>query len=171
MNRGDRAAARGRQAPGLMNIGQAAAATGVSAKMIRYYEDIGLVPPAPRSPAGYRRYGPAQLHRLRFIRRARDLGFPVARIRALLALWDDRDRRSADVKRLTMAHIAVLNRRIGELRAMARTLQRLADSCHGDARPDCPILEDLERAHDAFTTGEDGDDETLPDIRADAAAV
>lgn len=127
-----------------MNIGEAARASGVSAKMIRYYEDAGLVPPAARSVAGYRLYGAADVHRFRFIRRARDLGFPVAEIGELLGLWSDRSRRSADVKRLAQAHIADLEGRIAKLRQMADTLQALADGCAGDHRPDCPILAGLE---------------------------
>ena len=128
-----------------MNIGEAAAATGVSAKMIRYYEAVGLVPPAGRSAAGYRLYGDADVHRLRFIRRARDLGFAVAEIGELLGLWNDRSRRSAEVKRLAQSHIADLEGRIARLRQMADTLQALADGCAGDQRPDCPILAGLEQ--------------------------
>ena len=127
-----------------MNIGEASAASGVSAKMIRYYEQAGLIPPADRNHSGYRIYGDADVHRLRFIRRARDLGFSVAEISDLLDLWNDRSRRSADVKRLAQAHIADLEARIGKLRQMAATLQDLADCCAGDDRPDCPILEGLE---------------------------
>ena len=127
-----------------MNIGEAAAASGVSAKMIRYYEQAGLVPAADRSEAGYRIYGDADVHRLRFIRRARDLGFQVAEIAGLLDLWNDRSRRSADVKRLAQAHIDDLERRIAKLRQMADTLRTLADCCAGDHRPDCPILAGLE---------------------------
>ncbi|MGY1530968.1 Cu(I)-responsive transcriptional regulator [Luteimonas sp. A649] len=126
-----------------MNIGEASAASGVSAKMIRYYEDAGLVPPADRSASGYRIYGDADVHRLRFIRRARDLGFQVAEIADLLGLWNDRSRRSADVKRLAQAHIADLEDRIAKLRQMADTLQTLSDCCAGDGRPDCPILAGL----------------------------
>lgn len=126
-----------------MNIGEASMASGVSAKMIRYYEDAGLVPPAERSASGYRIYGDADVHRLRFIRRARDLGFQVAEIADLLGLWNDRSRRSADVKRLAQAHIADLEDRIAKLRQMADTLQTLSDCCAGDERPDCPILAEL----------------------------
>lgn len=129
-----------------MNIGEAASASGVSAKMIRYYEQAGLIPSAARSAAGYRLYGDADVHRLRFIRRARDLGFSVAEIGELLDLWHDRSRRSADVKRLAQAHIADLEDRIARLRQMADTLQHLADCCAGDHRPDCPILAGLEQA-------------------------
>ncbi|MEN1926480.1 Cu(I)-responsive transcriptional regulator [Luteimonas qiangzhengi] len=127
-----------------MNIGEASAASGVSAKMIRYYEQAGLIPPADRSHSGYRIYNDADVHRLRFIRRARDLGFSVAEISELLGLWNDRSRRSADVKRLAQAHIADLEERIEHLRQMSATLQTLADCCVGDDRPDCPILEGLE---------------------------
>ncbi len=128
-----------------MNIGEASAASGVSAKMIRYYEQAGLIPPADRSQAGYRVYDDADVHRLRFVRRARDLGFAVAEISELLDLWNNRSRRSADVKRLAQAHIADLQDRIAKLQQMSATLQTLADCCAGDDRPDCPILEGLEQ--------------------------
>lgn len=128
-----------------MNIGEAAKASGVSAKMIRYYEQAGLVPPASRTASGYRTYTQSDVHMLRFIRRARDLGFPVAEIHDLLGLWRDRSRHSADVKRLAQAHIAGLRRKIEGLEQMADTLQTLSDCCAGDERPDCPILEGLER--------------------------
>ena len=127
-----------------MNIGEAAKASGVSAKMIRYYEETGLIPPAARRASGYRDYGPADVHRLRFIRRARDLGFPVAEIDALLGLWRDKERQSADVKRIAQAHIADLRARIAKLEQMASTLEALIGCCAGDDRPDCPILADLE---------------------------
>ena len=127
-----------------MNIGQASTASGVSAKMIRYYEQAGLIPEADRSASGYRIYGDADVHRLRFIRRARELGFGMPAITDLLGLWNDRSRRSADVKRLAQAHITDLEERIGKLRQMAGTLQTLADCCAGDDRPDCPILAGLE---------------------------
>lgn len=127
-----------------MHIGQAAKASGVSAKMIRYYESIGLIPAAVRSDAGYRRYGERELHTLRFIRSARDLGFSVERIGELLALWQDRSRHSADVKKLALQQVELLERKIAELRAMAATLRELAGCCAGDERPDCPILADLE---------------------------
>lgn len=128
-----------------MNIGDAARASGVSAKMVRYYESVGLIPPVGRTDAGYRVYTEADVHRLRFIRRARDLGFSVAEITALLGLWHDRARKSSDVKRVAQAHIADLERRIADLRQMADTLQTLVACCAGDDRPDCPILADLER--------------------------
>ncbi len=127
-----------------MNIGDAAKASGVSAKMIRYYEETGLIPPAARTAAGYRVYGDQDVHMLRFIRRARDLGFSVEGIRELLGLWRDRDRHSADVKRLALAHVAELRQKIRELEDMATTLETLAQHCHGNDRPDCPILSELE---------------------------
>lgn len=126
-----------------MTIGQAAKASGVSAKMIRYYEAIGLIAPVARSESGYRIYTEADIHTLRFIRRARDLGFGVEGIAELLALWRDRSRHSADVKRVAEAHIAVLERKIAELQGMAGTLRHLVSCCAGDERPDCPILEDI----------------------------
>ncbi|SCW72590.1 Cu(I)-responsive transcriptional regulator [Sphingobium faniae] len=132
-----------------MNIGQAAKASGVSAKMIRYYEQTGLIPPADRTESGYRDYADSDVHMLRFIRRARDLGFQVAEIDELLSLWRDRDRQSADVKRITATHIEELRRKIASLEQMADTLQTLSDCCAGDHRPDCPILADLENATDA----------------------
>lgn len=128
-----------------MNIGEASKASGVSAKMIRYYEQTGLIPPAGRKESGYRAYGDADVHRLRFIRRARDLGFAVAEIGDLLDLWNDRSRHSADVKRLAQAHVADLEERITRLRQMADTLRTLSDCCAGDERPDCPILAGLEQ--------------------------
>ncbi|VVE90226.1 MerR family transcriptional regulator [Pandoraea bronchicola] len=129
-----------------MNIGQAAQASGVTAKMIRYYESIGLMPPSPRSEAGYRRYGEQDLHLLRFIRQSRRLGFGIDQIRQLLALWQDRGRSSAQVKALAQSHVDELNQRIGELVAMRDTLSHLAMHCHGDDRPDCPILEGIAAA-------------------------
>ncbi len=131
-----------------MNIGEASKASGVSAKMIRYYEQTGLIPPAERSESGYRGYAQSDVHRLRFIRRARDLGFSVAEIGDLLGLWNDRSRQSADVKRLAQAHIAELEQRIHSLRQMADTLQTLVRCCAGDNRPDCPILANLEQPDD-----------------------
>ena len=127
-----------------MNIGQAAAASGVSAKMLRYYESIGLVPKAGRTEAGYRTYGEAEVHTLRFIKRARDLGLPIERIRLLVGLWQDKDRSSADVKRIATEHVAELRTKIAELTGMCETLEHLAAACHGDHRPECPILRDLE---------------------------
>lgn len=126
-----------------MNIGSASSASGVSAKMIRHYEETGLVPPAARTQSGYRMYSEADVHTLRFIRRARNLGFSVKQIAALLGLWRDRRRASARVKALAEEHIAELDCRILEMTEMRRTLAHLAQRCHGDDRPDCPILEDL----------------------------
>lgn len=127
-----------------MNIGEAARASGVSAKMIRYYEQTGLIPPADRTASGYRDYSSNDVHMLRFIRRARDLGFSVAEINELLSLWRDRGRQSADVKRIALARIEGLRRKIHEMEQMAATLEHLASCCSGDNRPDCPILADLE---------------------------
>jgi Cu(I)-responsive transcriptional regulator len=129
-----------------MNIGEAARASGVSAKMIRYYEARDLVPPAARSQAGYRHYSEGDVHALRFVRRARDPGFSLEGIADLLALWRDRDRASADVKRLALEHVAELDRKAAALKAMSRTLRALAERCHGDDRPDCPIVDDLAEA-------------------------
>ena len=128
-----------------MNIGEVSKAVGISAKMIRYYEEIGLIPAAQRTAAGYRVYAPADVHRLGFIRRARDLGFSMDEITDLLSLWNDKSRQSADVKRLAQAHIAELESRIDNLRQMAGTLQTVIDCCAGEDRPDCPILDGLER--------------------------
>jgi Cu(I)-responsive transcriptional regulator len=130
---------------GYVDIGAAARASGVSSKMIRHYEEIGLVPPAGRTAAGYRVYAPADVHRLRFVKRARDLGFSMDEIGKLLALWNDRRRKSSEVKRLALAHVAELERKIAELEDIRRTLNHLVHCCHGDKRPDCPILEDLAR--------------------------
>jgi MerR family copper efflux transcriptional regulator len=126
-----------------MNIGQAAKLSGVSAKMIRYYEQIGMIPQAARSDAGYRHYSSADVHSLRFIYRARGLGFSVDQISVLLVLWRDSDRASADVKAMALAHAAGLRAKIAELQSMAQTLEHLADHCHGNDRPDCPILADM----------------------------
>lgn len=127
----------------MMNIGLASKLSGVSAKMIRYYEQIGLIPAVNRSEAGYRHYGTSDVHSLHFIRRARDLGFSVDQISKLMLLWRDRDRASADVKAMALAHVAGLQAKIAELQAMAQTLEHLANHCHGNDRPDCPILADL----------------------------
>ena len=126
-----------------MNIGQAAKASGISAKMIRYYETIGLVPKAGRTDGGYRDYGDADIHRLLFIRRARDLGFSFKRVRELLKLWSDQKRSSANVKAVALAHIDELEVRATQLRQMIKTLRHLAEACEGDHRPHCPIIEQL----------------------------
>jgi Cu(I)-responsive transcriptional regulator len=131
-----------------MNIGEAAAASGVSAKMIRYYESIGLIANVARSTSGYRVYSDDDVHTLRFIRRSRDLGFSVEQMGDLLALWSDRSRASADVKLIALDHVAELERKMRELRDMANTLRHLAENCHGDGRPHCPIIEDLSRGHE-----------------------
>ena len=128
---------------GSLTIGQAAARSGISAKMIRYYDDVGLYRPEGRSASGYRLFNGKDLHALRFIRRARDLGFSLDEIRELLALWRDERRSSAEVKVLALRHVADLEQRIRELQEMATTLRHLAHHCHGDDRPDCPILADL----------------------------
>lgn len=138
-----------------MKIGQAAAAAGISERMIRHYEKVGLISPAARRDSGYRDYDERDIHTLRFIGRARDLGFPLEEIRTLLALWNDRERSSADVKSLALARAAELKRKARELDAMRRTLEQLAESCHGDERPDCPIIDDL-----AFASNEEEQTET-----------
>ena len=126
-----------------MNIGEVAKASGVSAKMIRYYEEVNLLPPARRGENGYRRYGDADVHMLRFIRRARDLGFSLEQVEQLVTLWRDQGRASAEVKAIALAHVRELEQKIAALESMRRTLTRLARDCHGDERPDCPILDDL----------------------------
>lgn len=128
-----------------MNIGQAAAATGVSAKMIRHYEDIGLTRAPGRTASNYRTYSETDVHVLRFIRHARTLGFGIADIKDLVGLWQNRSRSSAAVKRVAGKHLADLERKIAELQAMVRTLQHLTRHCHGDHRPECPILDELAR--------------------------
>ncbi|MEO6012262.1 MAG: Cu(I)-responsive transcriptional regulator [Devosia sp.] len=126
-----------------MQIGEASRATGVSAKMIRHYESIGLIPAADRRDSNYRDYGAEDVHRLGFIRRARDLGFSIEEIRDLLRLWGDRKRSSRDVKALTLAHVAELDAKIALLGEMRATLSHLVQCCDGDNRPDCPIIESL----------------------------
>ena len=126
-----------------MNIGEAAKASGVSAKMIRHYEEVGLMPPARRTEAGYRLYGDSEVHTLRFIRQSRDLGFSIAQIGELVGLWQNRRRPSRMVKALAQAHVQELERKVQELMAMKATLEHLVHCCHGDERPDCPILESL----------------------------
>lgn len=139
-----------------MNIGEAARASGVSAKMIRYYEATGLIPVAGRTLSGYRVYSNTEVQMLRFVRRARDLGFPVEKIEELLALWRDNSRHSADVKQLALAQIGVLEQKIREMQAVVETLQHLADACCGDHRPDCPILADLGNGPDAAKAAQTG---------------
>ncbi|MBZ8141214.1 Cu(I)-responsive transcriptional regulator [Rubrivivax gelatinosus] len=126
-----------------MNIGDAARASGVSAKMIRHYESVGLLPPAARSAAGYRRYDERDVHTLRFVRHARDLGFGLEPIRELVGLWHDRERPSRQVKALAEQHLAAIETKLAELQAVKATLERLVCCCHGDDRPECPILESL----------------------------
>ncbi len=126
-----------------MRIGTVAGRSGIPSKTIRYYESIGLIPEAQRSEAGYRRYAERDLHTLRFIQRARGLGFSVKEVSALLMLWRDDRRTSADVKALSERHVVDIDYKISELQAMRRTLVDLIDRCHGDHRPDCPILDDL----------------------------
>ncbi|WP_111413838.1 Cu(I)-responsive transcriptional regulator [Billgrantia lactosivorans] len=126
-----------------MNIGQAAKASGISEKMIRYYESIGLIAPVRRTASGYRIFSEQDVHALRFISRARDLGFSVEQMGNLLALWQDRHRASADVKAVAQAHIEELDDKIEKLQGMRRTLEHLVKHCHGDERPECPILGDL----------------------------
>ncbi|MDH7795456.1 MULTISPECIES: Cu(I)-responsive transcriptional regulator [unclassified Beijerinckia] len=126
-----------------MNIGQAAEQSGVSAKMIRHYESIGLLRPAVRSDNAYRQYGEPEVHELRFIGRARSLGFSMKEIGELLSLWRDRERPSGDVRQVAARHLSDLEGKLAEMQAMVTTLRKLIHACHGDARPDCPILEDL----------------------------
>jgi Cu(I)-responsive transcriptional regulator len=136
---------------GFLNISEAAEQSGVSAKMIRYYESLGLLPEARRTAAGYRIYDGREVHTLRFVRRARDLGFSIEEIQHLLGLWQNRGRSSRDVRKVAQQHLVDLDRRIAELQTMRRTLEQLVEHCHGDQRPDCPILDDL-----AGTTAEHG---------------
>lgn len=126
-----------------MNIGEASRASGVTTKMIRYYEEIGLIRTAERSASGYRHYTAVDVNALRFIRRARDLGFAMERIAALLTLWHDGGRSSADVKALALDHVASLEEKIAEMKGMVDTLRALAERCGGNADPDCPIIDDL----------------------------
>lgn len=126
-----------------MNIGEAAKATGLSAKMIRHYESIQLLPAAKRSLSGYRRYNETDIHTLVFIQKSRVLGFSLAEIKELVSLWQDRGRESREVKQLTQKHIVNLEAKVQELKAMIGTLQQLSSCCHGDDRPECPILEGL----------------------------
>jgi MerR family copper efflux transcriptional regulator len=127
-----------------LNIGQASEASGISAKMIRYYETSGLVPKAGRTEGGYRDYGPSDVHRLRFIRRARDLGFSFDQVRELLKLWSDQKRSRADVRAVALEHIVELEVRAKQLNEMLTTLRHLVRACEGNKRPNCPILSELE---------------------------
>jgi MerR family copper efflux transcriptional regulator len=131
---------------GLYNIGEAAKRSGVSAKMIRHYESLRLLRVPKRTASGYRVYDDSDVHTLRFIRRARDLGFSIKEVARLLALWQDRNRASAEVRKVAQAHITALDKKIAELQDMRRTLETLVKHCHGDSRPECPILDDLAAA-------------------------
>ncbi len=128
---------------GRFNIGPAAARSGVSAKMVRHYESLGLLATIARTDSGYRQYGEREVHTLRFIRRARDLGFSMGQIAELLKLWQNRRRSSEDVRRIALRHVSDLERRLNEMAAMKQTLEQLAKSCHGDRRPDCPIIDGM----------------------------
>ena len=130
-------------APAQYSIGKAAAASGVSAKMIRHYESIGLIPAPDRTAGNYRTYDTNDVHTLRFIQRARSLGFSMKQIATLVSLWRNRGRSSAAVRRLALDHVAELRAKIDSLQTMVQTLEHLATNCHGDARPECPILEEL----------------------------
>jgi Cu(I)-responsive transcriptional regulator len=141
----------------LMNIGEAAKASGVSAKMIRHYESVGLFPEAHRTDSGYRQYSDKEVSTLRFIRQSRDLGFSIEQIRELLGLWQNRRRPSRQVKALAQAHIQELDQKLQELQTMKATLEHLVQCCNGDDRPDCPIIESLA-------------DENVVDLRAPRAS-
>lgn len=140
---------------GYYSIGKAAELSGVTAKMIRHYESLELIPKAERTAGDYRVYTEADIHTLRFVRRARTLGFPIEEISTLLGLWRNQRRTSGQVKRLALKHIAELDTKIEELQSMRAALANLAKSCHGDARPDCPILDDLSRAPHSTKAGGD----------------
>ena len=127
----------------LFNIGEAARRSGVSARMVRHYESLGLLPAVARTDAGYRQYTEADIHSLRFVKRARELGFSMTEIAELVGLWHNRRRASSQVKRIAEQHLVELEQRIAAMQAMRATLAHLVHCCHGDARPDCPILEDL----------------------------
>jgi len=148
-----------------MHIGEAAKRSGVPAKTIRYYETIGLIAPVRRTDAGYRIYDENAVHTLRFIQRARSLGFPVRQVGELLGLWQDRSRRSADVKALARAQVEEIDRRIEELRGMRATLEHLAERCHGDEHPECPIIDDLAGALDTGETGSGADAAAEPSAK------
>jgi Cu(I)-responsive transcriptional regulator len=126
-----------------VSIGEAARRSGVSARMVRHYEGLGLLPAVARTESGYRQYGDADIHTLRFIKRSRDLGFSMEEIAELVGLWHNRRRASASVKRIAQKHLGELEQRIADMQAMRNTLAHLVHCCHGDARPECPILDDL----------------------------
>ncbi len=130
-----------------MNIGEAAKLSGVSAKMVRHYESLGLLPAVARTDSGYRQYSEREVHTLRFIRRARDLGFSMHEIAELLKLWQNQRRSSANVKKIAQQHLAQIDAKMAEMAAMRKTLQHLVHCCSGDERPDCPILEELAHGH------------------------
>lgn len=134
------------------NIGEAARRSGVTAKMVRHYESLGLLPSVHRTEAGYRQYSDKEVHTLRFIKRSRDLGFSMQEIEQLLKLWQNRKRSSADVRKIASRHVAELDARMAEMESMRRTLQHLIHCCQGDHRPDCPILEELEGTGVALST-------------------
>ena len=131
---------------GTVSIGEAARLSGVSARMVRHYEGLGLLPVVARTESGYRQYGDADIHTLRFIKRSRDLGFSMEEIAELVGLWHNRRRASASVKRIAKKHLDDLEQRIADMQSMRNTLAHLVHCCHGDARPDCPILDDLAAA-------------------------
>lgn len=126
-----------------MNIGEAAKISGVNAKLIRHYESIGIIPKASRSEAGYRKYSDNDVHILTFVRRSRSMGFSMKEIKKLVSLWRNRSRASSEVKSMTLSHIKSIEEKITDLQAIRSTLMKLANHCHGDDRPTCPILEDL----------------------------
>ena len=128
-----------------VNIGEAARLSGVSAKMVRHYESLGLLPRVARTDSGYRQYSEPDVHTLRFIKRSRDLGFSMEEIGELVGLWQNRRRASASVRRIAQKHAQDLAQRIAQMQAMQQTLQHLIHCCHGDERPECPILEELAR--------------------------
>ena len=132
-----------------MRIGEAARRSGMASKTIRFYEEVGLVAPAPRTESGYREFSDEDVLRLRFIHRARDLGFSVGEVERLLSLWTDRERESGDVKRLALEHVARIEAKMAELRSMRDAVVHLAERCHGDERPECPILDELAGEADA----------------------
>ncbi|UVH57426.1 Cu(I)-responsive transcriptional regulator [Variovorax paradoxus] len=130
---------------GPVAIGEAAQRSGVSARMVRHYEGLGLLPAVARTESGYRQYGEADIHTLRFIKRSRDLGFSMEEIAELVGLWNNRRRASSSVKRIAEKHLGELEQRIADMQSMRNTLAHLVHCCHGDSRPDCPILDDLSK--------------------------